>query len=158
MFTHTRFKSLRGFTLIELLVVIAIIGILSAVVLASLNTARVKSRDARRVADLKQLQLALQLYYDANNEYPATLSALTTTYIATIPTDPVGAAVQYGYDLATNKQSYALCANLEETTNAALNSDNDVALSGATNCAVTTDTSACTSGGPTDRGCYNLRP
>ena len=52
----------KGFTLIELLVVIAIIGILASVVLASLNSARKKSRDARRVADIKQIQLALELY------------------------------------------------------------------------------------------------
>ena len=53
----------RGFTLIELLVVIAIIGILASVVLASLNSARKKGRDARRVADIKQVQLALELYF-----------------------------------------------------------------------------------------------
>ena len=46
----------RGFTLIELLVVIAIIGILSSVVLASLNTARAKGRDARRLSDLKGIE------------------------------------------------------------------------------------------------------
>lgn len=60
----------KAFTLIELLVVIAIIAILSSVVLASLNTARIKGRDARRVTDLKQLQSALEFYYDKNGTYP----------------------------------------------------------------------------------------
>ena len=64
-----------GFTLVELLVVISIVSLLSSVVLASLNSARSKSRDARRVADLKQLQLALELYYDANRNYPGSPSS-----------------------------------------------------------------------------------
>jgi prepilin-type N-terminal cleavage/methylation domain-containing protein len=58
-----------GFTLIELLVVIAIIGILSSVVLASLNSARAKGRDARRMSDLHNIQLALELYYDKFGTY-----------------------------------------------------------------------------------------
>lgn len=62
----------RGFTLIELLVVIAIIGILSSVVLVSLNSARAKSRDARRLADLKQLETALAIYHNDNRAYPTT--------------------------------------------------------------------------------------
>ena len=48
-----------GFTLIELLVVIAIIGVLASIVLASLNTARRKSRGACRITDFKQIQHAL---------------------------------------------------------------------------------------------------
>jgi len=59
----------KGFTLIELLVVIAIIGLLSSVVLASLNTARTKSRDARRKSDIKQLELALEFHYDEFGSY-----------------------------------------------------------------------------------------
>ena len=61
----------RGFTLIELLVVIAIIGVLSSVVLASLNTARTRANDAQRFANLKQVQTALELYASTNNgQYP----------------------------------------------------------------------------------------
>ncbi|MFA5745220.1 MAG: type II secretion system protein [Candidatus Paceibacterota bacterium] len=61
---------MRGFTLIELLVVIAIIGLLSSVVLASLNTARVKGQVAATQAQIKQYATVFELYYDAYGEYP----------------------------------------------------------------------------------------
>ena len=61
-----------GFTLIELLVVIAIIGMLSSIVLASLNGARVKAQNARTKIDARQIILALELYYDSNGFYPVT--------------------------------------------------------------------------------------
>ena len=64
-------KKQKGFTLIELLVVIAIIGLLSTLAVIALNNARAKSRDARRVSDIKQLQSALELYYNDRNGYPA---------------------------------------------------------------------------------------
>jgi len=60
-----------GFTLIELLVVISIIGILSSFAIVSLNSARIKARDALRKGDMAQLRTALSLYYDDNLTYPA---------------------------------------------------------------------------------------
>jgi prepilin-type N-terminal cleavage/methylation domain-containing protein len=60
----------RGFTLIELLVVIAIIGILSSVVLASLNTARNKGNDASVKSNLSTIHTQAELAYDTNgNKY-----------------------------------------------------------------------------------------
>ncbi len=63
-------KKRFGFTLIELLVVIAIIGLLSTLAVVALNSARQKARDAKRVADAKQLQTALELYYNDKTAYP----------------------------------------------------------------------------------------
>src|SRR6185503_6308209 len=64
-------RSKNGFTLIELLVVIAVIGLLASVVLVAVNNTRKKARDAKRLADIAQIEKALELYYDANNQYPA---------------------------------------------------------------------------------------
>ena len=138
-----------GFTLIELLVVISIIGILSTVVLASLNTARRKSRDARRITDLKQIQLALELYFDGvgASNYPTGTGGICTAvpgatatenwglgalknggYIASIPRDPSNTATCYLYRAATIsgvRSYYHLATVLEDNGNSALNSDRD---------------------------------
>jgi len=136
------FKSKRGFTLIELLVVIAIIGILSSVVLASLNSARQKSRDARRVSDIKQMQLALELSFDSNGTYPASLDTLVSGgFIAATSSDPqTGAA--YTYEQLTSGTDYVLRADLEDVSHNALSGDIDGTV-GTTDCSDATNGYYC---------------
>jgi len=121
----------KGFTLIELLVVIAISGLLSTLAVVALNNARTKARDSKRLADLKQLQTALELYNTDNNAYPAgnaiTLGTadyicLNNTgfvtsancganpYMGLVPADPV-AAQSFVYTLGAN--TYTIAATLE---------------------------------------------
>lgn len=64
------YKNQKGFYLIELLVVVSIIGFLATMAAASLVSARKKARDAVRLADMRQLQLALDLYQDQHDAYP----------------------------------------------------------------------------------------
>jgi len=118
-------RNKKGFTLIELLVVIAIIGILATIVMVSLNTARSKARDARRVSDIRQMQLALQMYYDATGSYPAGLTNLAPTYIAATPVDPDGTS-SYQYCVSATK-GYHLGSRSTGLENAggALTSDAD---------------------------------
>lgn len=68
----------RGFTLIELLVVMAIIGVLSSIILSSLNSARVKARDAGRATAIHQVHLAVESYYLTNGHYPNTNNVWTS--------------------------------------------------------------------------------
>ncbi len=118
----------KGFTLIELLVVIAIIGLLSTLAVVSLNNARQKSRDARRVADVKQIQTALELYYNDATAYPATAVVApglalsytsggnTTTYMASIPDDPQNAGTYTYTDGGGDTTTYTLEYTLEGDT------------------------------------------
>jgi prepilin-type N-terminal cleavage/methylation domain-containing protein len=61
----------RAFTLIELLVVIAIISLLSVGVITNMNESRLAAQDARRIAEIKQIEKALALYYQKHGAYPS---------------------------------------------------------------------------------------
>ena len=107
----------RGFTLIEILIVVAIIGILSSVILIGLGSARARARDARRIADLKEVQNALELYYGKAGMYPNALTVLmdpgTGIGVSKIPADPSTSA-SYSYCTAETNKKYVLSATLEE--------------------------------------------
>lgn len=150
---HGKNENTKGFTLIELLVVIAIIGILSSVVLASLNSAREKSRDARRISDIKQIQIALEIYFDTEGQYPSGLADLSPDYIPTQdplvdPTD----GTEYPYAQLDGGNDYHVGANLEQDGHSALASDRDrtsPTIDGA-------DADGCD--GSAGRFCYDVSP
>jgi prepilin-type N-terminal cleavage/methylation domain-containing protein len=173
------FKSIKntkkGFTLIELLVVIAIIGILSSVVLASLSTARQKSRDAKRISDIGQVQLALELYFDASSSYPTTGGGIAALYAAKflpqIPTPPSGSALAYLYfgsdgvtPTAANCAavgpciSYSLGIDLERTDNPSLNTDADAVVTNTTTFNGRGDTNCTTATVAAADKCYDVKP
>jgi len=117
-------KKNKGFTLIELLVVIAIIGILATIVLVSLNTARIKARDARRQSDMHQIALAMEMCYDdaacnggSTGQY-LNVTAVTGptaigTYMPIVPTT-AGAGTVYSWVVNTaTRGKYLACAALE---------------------------------------------
>ncbi len=117
----------KGFTLVELLVVVAVIGILMSIVTVSLSSARAASRDKERVADVKEIQLALRQYAFDNNAFPSTVTSdpdrgvpvclgfgpsetcwdelqesdtvdqALAPYISTIPTDPISSRIYNAY-------------------------------------------------------------
>lgn len=113
-------KISRGFTLIELLVVIAIIGLLSAVIIAPIQSSRKKARDAKRVSELREIKKALEIYFDDNGSYPSTCAmsysgaswaaVLPTNYLPRMPLDPINTTSQYGYYYCIGYKPSGLCS------------------------------------------------
>lgn len=118
----------KGFTLIELLVVIAIIGVLASVVFATTNSARMKARDARRKTDMRQLELAILLYYDTNGTFPPSVTTAQDNtistpggnwhvafrnelapYLPTVPLDPLHPQRFYGAERMNGRAPDARC-------------------------------------------------
>ena len=133
-------KSGAGFTLIELLVVISIIRLFASVVMVALNGVRIKARDAKRIATLKQLATALNLYYSDNSSYPTCdtlgypnaclwstwpgwLNLLSSQYVSKVPVDPLNTDLGgcnavanchiYHYCSYNGGQNFVLAVNLE---------------------------------------------
>lgn len=141
-------KNEKGFTLIELLVVVSVIAVLSGLILSVVSTGgiRSKARDNQRKADLKKIQVALELYFSDFRQYPASSAwvAITgsdslsnalrpasgsgTVYLNSIPVDPVSTvgsnpcvATNRGYyyrTSSTNSRTYVLATVMEVPTSA----------------------------------------
>lgn len=86
-----------AFTLIEILVAIAIIGILATLAVVALQNTRSSSRDAKRISDIKQMQIALEMYFNDNGVYPLSSQIVSgiskggVVYMQSIPTAPTPA-------------------------------------------------------------------
>lgn len=134
----------KGFTLLELLVVISIISLLATFGFVQLSNARRDARDTKRIADLKQVTRALELYYNDNGKYPIQTSwslesgnspsvwipdIVASGHIDILPIDPIndpGAnnepwqsdkKYSYQYTSHDNNQEYNLTAKLENPNN-----------------------------------------
>ncbi len=114
------FSNTKGFTLAELLVVIAIIGVVTTVAFTSLNGARVKSRDAKRVAYIDQIVTGLELYFLRHGVYPTLITAgqpLTKNgikYLDPVPNNPIPRTdgtcpnQEFSYSVYPGNTSYTL--------------------------------------------------
>jgi prepilin-type N-terminal cleavage/methylation domain-containing protein len=78
----------NGFTLVEVIIVIGIIGLLSGIIYTSFDGAKAKGRDQQRVADISTIQLALEIYFNKNRQYPDSLSKLEEDGTFSIPNPP----------------------------------------------------------------------
>ena len=125
----------KGFTLIELLITISIMGLLAAIIMPNLSTAQQKARNAQRMSDLKEIQIALEAYYAENGVYPplptgwapegptwsgecwlaggfandAVIPGLVPRYIPRLPSDPrMNTYTCYMYFTNATRQDYAV--------------------------------------------------
>lgn len=130
----THRKKQKGFTLIEVLIVLAIIAMFISVALTALATARSKGRDAKRKADMVQMQTALELYFNTYDTYPSTsgnwwgvsvsggghdvtgsngyIPDLAPDFISKLPVDPTNNSTGFsGYLYRSDGSNYKLLSH-----------------------------------------------
>lgn len=106
-------KSGTLFILLIAIGAVVLIGLISTLAIVSLNNARTKARDAKRISDIKQIQTVLELHYADRVNYPNSLNELKE-YLGNIPSNPkpndgnCGPNFEYKYIPAINKLSYEL--------------------------------------------------
>jgi prepilin-type N-terminal cleavage/methylation domain len=112
----------KSFTLLELMIAIVILGVLSALISGNFITSLKKGRDARRKADLEQIQRALEMYYEDKRAYPTGLTfgqklcetpscpSTEKVYMQKVPNDPVSS---YSYQYQSDGTYYRLFSCIE---------------------------------------------
>lgn len=118
----------RGFTLVELLVAVGIIGVLASVSVVSVNSVRVKGRDAKRVQEAKQIQNALETFYASNNSYPLGRANAAEIADLGVPSTPIAAgdelvmcSIDSTADATVAADAYGGLGFRQDTTAAAAN-------------------------------------
>ena len=98
------------------------------IIIASIANARAKSRDNKRISDLKEIQLALEQYYDQYNTYPSSPFTSATNlfpYLPSMPTDP-NTSQYYSYDYSQSTTTTFCLGTLLEVTPASTLTDEKV--------------------------------
>jgi nitrate reductase NapE component len=135
----------------------------NGIISESLEVSQKKTRNSKRISDLRNVQLALELYYDANRQYPNTLDAVVPMYLPWIPESPDGAAGTYIHYTPLSSENtpcsgeskctgYHIGVSLEDADTFVLGLDADFTSANVDG----KDSSGCS--GEIGRACYDLVP
>lgn len=119
----------KGFTMIELLVSLAIIAVLFTAVMVLVGGFKEKSRDSRRMSDVREINKALTLYANSNGGFPISSSQIVITgedivsnaletagFITAVPSDPIHPTNSYAYQTDIKGNSFIISFCLETDT------------------------------------------
>lgn len=101
----------KGFTLVEIMIVVAIIGLLAAIAIPNFVTARATAAQNACLANLRQLDSAIQMFSIDNGSWPTAFTALAP-YLRNVPTTCPADASAYTLNAAAGAvPAYASCGN-----------------------------------------------